>query len=107
MTAPLAWDNIDGDITEHIVTVNPVDTNAPGIYIVTYTVTNSFDIPAQEAIRTVTVADTTPPVITLLGSPSVMVECRGNYIDPGATAQDACDGDLTAAMVTANPVNTA
>ena len=35
-----AIDNYDGDITSSIVTVNPVDTNAVGTYIVTYNVSD-------------------------------------------------------------------
>jgi len=32
------------------------------------------------------------PVVTLLGSNPTVVECHGTFIDPGATAQDACSG---------------
>lgn len=50
--------------------------------------------------------DTTPPVITLLGSPSVTVTERDSYVDAGATASDNVDGDITANIVTVNPVDT-
>ncbi len=55
----------------------------------------------------ISVADTTPPVITLLGSSPVDVEVGSVYTDAGATAWDNLDGDLTASIVTVNPVNTA
>lgn len=50
--------------------------------------------------------DTTPPVITLLGSPTVNVTVGGSYTDAGATAFDNVDGDITSKIVTVNPVNT-
>ncbi|MED5309576.1 MAG: family 16 glycosylhydrolase, partial [Pseudomonadota bacterium] len=43
--------------------------------------------------RTVTVADTTPPVITLLGDATVEIDLNASYTDAGATAVDAVDGD--------------
>ena len=39
-----------------------------------------------------------PPIITLLGDESVVVDCGVAYEDAGATALDACDGDLTDAV---------
>ena len=51
--------------------------------------------------------DLTPPTITLKGDASVTVTVGDPYTDAGATATDALDGDLTAKIVTTNPVNTA
>ncbi len=59
---------------------------------------------AQESI-TVTVGDATPPVITLLGDPSVTHEAATAYPDAGATASDNIDGDLTAQIVVSGSVN--
>jgi ELWxxDGT repeat protein len=47
------------------------------------------------------------PVITLLGENPVSIPCGTTYNDAGATATDAEDGNLTAQIVTDNPVNTA
>mgnify|MGYP002639601017 CR=1 FL=1 len=52
-------------------------------------------------------SDTTLPVITLLGSTPVSVNQNATYTDAGATASDDTDGDITANIVTVNPVNTA
>ena len=41
------------------------------------------------------------------GDASVSVTVGDTYTDAGATAADALDGDLTAKIVTTNPVNTA
>ncbi len=56
-----ATDNVDGDLTSSIATVNPVNTNALGTYIVTYDVTDSAGNAAVQVTRTVNVVDTTPP----------------------------------------------
>ncbi len=52
-----AFDNIDGDITVEIVTTNPVDTNTPGTYTVTYNVLDSAGNPATPVTRTVIVQE--------------------------------------------------
>lgn len=60
-----ASDNIDGDITANINTDNPVDTNVPGTYTVTYNVSDDAGNPAVEVTRTVEVkvpTSTTIPV---------------------------------------------
>ena len=102
-----ANDNIDGNITATIVTVNPVDTNTVGVYTVTYNVTDSAGNHAVEVTRTVNVtSDTTPPTITLSGDATVNVEVGDSYSDAGATANDTIDGDITATIVTVNPVDT-
>ncbi|HWH71677.1 MAG TPA: immunoglobulin-like domain-containing protein, partial [Candidatus Sulfotelmatobacter sp.] len=40
----------------------------------------------------IVVADTTPPVITVLGPNPINVRLRSNFVDPGATALDNCSG---------------
>jgi len=102
-----ASDNIDGDITASIITVNPVNTNLAGTYSVTYNVSDAAGNAAAEVTRTVNVtADVTAPVITLLGSTPVDVELGSTYTDAGATASDNIDGDITASIITVNPVDT-
>ena len=102
-----ATDNVDGNITSRIVTVNPVNASTPGTYTVTYNVQDNAGNAATQVTRTVNVGDTTPPVITLLGSSPVSVEIGSTYTDAGATATDNVDGDITSSIVTVNPVNTA
>ncbi len=46
-----------------------------------------------------------PPVVTLAGSTAVTLECGSSFVDPGATALDACDGPV--AVTTTGAVNTA
>ena len=102
-----AIDNYDGDISSSIVTVNPVDTNTVGTYIITYNVSDVSGNVALEVTRTVNVVDTTLPVITLLGDNPVTIEVGSTYTDAGATATDTYDGDITSSIVTVSTVNTA
>src|SRR3989344_2566831 len=101
-----ALDNYDGDITVNIITVNPVNTNIIGTYLVTYDVMDSSGNPATQITRTVNVVDTTAPIITLVGNAIETIEAGISYIDAGATALDNYDGDITVNIITVNPVNT-
>ena len=101
-----ASDNYDGDITADIVTVNNVDVNTAGQYIITYNVSDAAGNDATEVTRTVNVTDTTAPVITLVGDAEVTVEVGTTYTDLGATASDNYDGDITDDIVTVNNVDT-
>jgi hypothetical protein len=47
--------------------------------------------------NTVLVADLTPPIVTLLGSTPMTVECHTPFTDPGATALDNCAGVVSVA----------
>ena len=76
-----AVDNIDGDITANIVTVNSVDVNCVGTYTVTYNVSDAAGNAALKLARTVNITpDVTIPVITLLGESEVSLELRLNLI---------------------------
>ncbi|MFP4844648.1 immunoglobulin-like domain-containing protein [Winogradskyella sp. PE311] len=96
-----ATDNIDGDLTSSIVVAGDiVDTNTAGTYVVTYNVSDAAGNVATEVIRTITmIADTTAPVITLLGDATVNLEQGDSYSDLGATAIDNIDGNLTSSII--------
>ncbi|HNW90566.1 MAG TPA: DUF5011 domain-containing protein [Bacteroidales bacterium] len=49
--------------------------------------------------------DSTPPVISLIGLSQVATPKDSVYNDPGATAFDETDGDITSKIVVHNPVN--
>ena len=51
-----ALDDVDGDITENIVTINPVDTSTVGTYIITYNVSDTATNAADQVTRTVNVS---------------------------------------------------
>ena len=94
-----ASDIYDGDITSSIVIVNPVDINTVGSYTITYDVDDSNGNSATQVTRTVDVVDTTPPVITLLGSNPQTIVVGHAYVELGATALDNYDGDITASII--------
>ena len=94
----------DQDGTSTYTTTGTVDTNLVGTYTLTYTAVDNSGNQAT-ATRTVSVVDTTAPVITLLGSSQVNVEVGSSYTDAGATATDNYDGDLTSQIVVVNNVD--
>ena len=48
--------------------------------------------------RQVTVVDKTAPVITLNGDASILWEAGTSFVDPGAKAEDAVEGDLSSVI---------
>lgn len=101
-----ASDVEDGDITGSIVvggdTVNP---SIAGSYVITYDVTDSDGNDAVQVTRTVNVADTIAPVITLTGDAIVnLVVDQDTYTEQGATWTDAIDG-IGAAVVGGDTVD--
>src|SRR5690554_6167840 len=102
--------NTTDNCTVGAVTIggDTVDVNTPGTYTVTYNVTDANGVPAVEVTRTVTVQDTTAPVITLNGANPQTIEACDNYTELGATANDPCFGDISGSIVIdASAVNTA
>jgi hypothetical protein len=99
-----ADDSCAGNLSAAIAVASNVNPNAVGSYTVTYTVSDGAGHTAQ-ATRTVNVADTTAPTLTLLGANPLTVECHTAFTDPGATASDSCAGDLTAQIVKTGSVN--
>ena len=100
-----ASDNVDGDLTGSIVVTSTVDVNTAGVYTVKYNAIDAAGNAATEVTRTVTVADTTPPVITLTGDATMSVEEGSSYSDVGASATDNVDGDLTSKIVVTGAVD--
>jgi len=98
-----ATDVVDHDITNKVVvdTSQLLDSiNIEGVYKVFYFVENSSGM-THEVYRLVYVKDdgidTDPPIITLKGRnpDTVLYKSSTAYVDPGATAIDSVDGDLT------------
>ena len=61
---------------------------------------------APEDNTSITSGDTTPPIIKLIGQTIIYQQSGLEYSDPGATAYDNTDGDITAQIKVDNPVNT-
>jgi len=101
-----AVDNIDGDITSNVVVTGSVDTSTPGVYSITYSVSDKSNNNAIAKKRTVTVvADKVPPVLTIKGQKELDIKAGGSYLELGASATDNIDGDLTDSITISGAVN--
>ncbi len=87
-----AVDNYDGNITDDVIR----EERDGKVY---YTVTDSSGN-TSEKVRQIHYDDRTPPVISLLGDAPLVEEKGTAFPDPGATAMDDVDGDLTANITT-------
>jgi len=108
-----AFDPEDGNITSSIVVTGTVDTATIGSYVLSYNVTDSDGNKAITVTRVVdVVSGVIPPevgerpVITLTGDDSLAIDKDSIFTDPGATASDAEDGDITSDIVVTGFVDT-
>jgi hypothetical protein len=85
-------------------TVPPIDGHTLGVFTVEYRAEDGEGYHAALITRTITVEDTTAPVITLNGPASVEV-IQGTTYTELATATDTCDTNLTV-VVTGDSVDT-
>ena len=85
-----AVDNHDGNITDKVRRFEE-----PGV--ITYTVIDSSGNPASVQ-REIPYFDPDAPEIVLKGGDEITVSCGTYYSEPGFTARDNADGDLTASV---------
>ena len=97
-----ATDVIDGSVT--VTITGSVDSDTAGVYSLSYSATDSEGNVSRILIRTVTVADTIAPVITLVGDDAVEVKLDSTYTDAGASATDTVDGSVD--VITTGSVDT-
>ena len=83
----IAVDNYDGNITAQVRRVE-------GLATVTYTVMDSSGNPTS-VVRNIPYFDPVPPEISLKGEDYIAITCGTFYSEPGFSAQDNADGDLT------------
>ncbi len=102
----IAFDNVDGDISKSIKTTGAVDTDEPGVYTITYSVEDNSGNTATAVARTITVVDKVAPVLKLNGLKEITINAGTDYVDAGATAHDAVDGDITKSIKTTGAVDT-
>lgn len=84
-----ATDNYDGDITDKVVRTESEDGST-----VTYTVSDSSGNQAQ-VVRTIVYDDREAPVLTLKGESKITITAGESWKEPGYSAEDAVDGNLT------------
>lgn len=101
-----AWDFGD-ETTSNLE--NPVkDYTADGTYTVTLTASNaegSSDMVSAEIVISTVIPDTEAPVITLIGDAEITISEGDDFTDPGATANDNVDGDISSSIVVTGTVN--
>ena len=101
-----ALDRCDGDLTDRVVVTETEEETGEGKNItLTYTVS---DAAGNEATvqRRLLIRDVVPPTITLKGYTSVYVTVGSSFKDPGYSASDDVDGDLTSSVKVSGSVNT-
>ena len=92
------------DITDRVEVDTDLDEKKAGEYSVNYSV--CFLNKTATATRTVIMTDKEPPVITLNGGDTIKVLTNSSFEDPGYSAQDDSDGDVTASVKTKGIVDT-
>ena len=93
------------DISSHIkIDAQDLNVHKVGTYTVTYTV--DYMNKTASKTRTVNVIDREPPEITITDGDSVSVRPMSKYEDPGATAYDDSDGDVTDQIISKGIVDT-
>ena len=99
-----AVDNADGNV--NVTSSGTVNTAVEDVYVITYTATDAANNTSTKTrtVTVATVADTTPPVITLNGLSTLSILVGSSYTDAGATAVDNVDGSI--AVSTTGTVNT-
>ena len=92
-----AEDNADGDITDRVVT------EMDGEYV-TYTVQDKNGN-VTVVKRHIVLYDPVPPVLTLQGDAAYSIFAGNKFTDPGYTATDNVDGDITGKVVVSGNVD--
>ena len=93
-----AVDGYDGDLTDSVIREV---TETSVIYTVTDLSGNTATVE-----RVIVFDDPTPPQLQLIGAADMSL-CQGNeFTDPGWTASDNCEGDMTAAVQVTGTVDT-
>ena len=92
-----ATDNYDGDLTDRVIRKESDGK-------VTYTVSDSFGN-TTTVTRTIRYADPNLPQILLEGGQMAFIKAGENYMEPGYTALDKDDGDLTDSVVVTGAVD--
>ena len=97
-----AHDNKNNDLSDEVVVLSNLDSNSIGTYTITYTLHN------KTRIRNIEVVEQ-PSVITVIflnGDKNVYINAGSSYDEPGYSAIDAIDGDLTDKVNVSSNVNT-
>ena len=101
-----ATDNKGANITNRVTVAGSVNVNAPGVYRLEYKVSDADGNTASATrVVEVTAVDTTPPVLTLKGSQTMQISQGDKFVEPGFSAIDDVDGDITHKIAVTGTVN--
>ncbi|WP_044397566.1 immunoglobulin-like domain-containing protein [Lacinutrix sp. Hel_I_90] len=95
-----SWDFGDESTSTEI---NPIKIYSPGVYTIILTASNVAG--ASDTYEdTIMILDSEIPLITLIGDATINLTLGDTFTDPGATAFDEVDGDLTADIIVGGDV---
>jgi len=82
--------------------------DSSGTFVVTYAVSDTADnsTSVEISVFVSALADTTNPVITLTGSFTINLKVGDTFTDPGSTASDNVDGNITSSISISGSVDT-
>lgn len=84
-----------------------VNTSVEGTYTINYSYSGAKSKNRKVIVsKAQTTSDTVKPIITLLGSSNMTVSKGSTFTDPGATATDNLDGNITERIIKSGTVNT-
>ena len=86
----VAFDSLGNDISNEIIVTDNVNYSSPGTYTIDYQVKETESHPALHAVRNITIQDTKPPILILIGPPQITIPCNSTWADPGYIAFDQC-----------------
>ena len=104
-----ATDPEDGDLTDQVVIDGQVNASVPGVYTLRYSVSDQQGLSATvtRAVQVISLpVENTHPTITLFGEATLRIDLGGVFEEPGFTASDEQDGDLTNAVAVYGMVDT-
>jgi hypothetical protein len=81
-----------------------VNTDSPGTNVLSYCAANTAG-GVGTSTRSVIVTDTKPPILTLTGASPLNLDVGTPFLEPAATASDACEGNLTPGVIPTGTVN--
>jgi hypothetical protein len=89
-------DHVDGVLSKAVeISGNVVNMRIPGKYIIKYDCQDLSGNKAKQMTRMVTIQDNSCPTVTINTPNVVYIEAGFDFTDPGATAIDDLDGDIS------------